>query len=71
MRGREVDEWLRHSGPGLVCLAQCISGVWYVPVMAQDAHDGANPNRCAPLAGSPSTHQRAVDDCGYVLQRLG
>ena len=34
VRGREVDEWLRHSGPGLVCLAQCISGVWYVPVMA-------------------------------------
>eukprot|EP01047_Picozoa_sp_COSAG01_P142738 COSAG01_NODE_74109_length_227_cov_260.554688_1_plen_21_part_01 len=21
MRAREVDEWLRHSGPGLVCLA--------------------------------------------------
>eukprot|EP01047_Picozoa_sp_COSAG01_P105590 COSAG01_NODE_34792_length_541_cov_271.151584_1_plen_38_part_01 len=34
MRARELDEWLRHSGPGLVCLAQCISGVWYVPVMA-------------------------------------
>jgi hypothetical protein len=34
-------------------------------------HDGARPDLGAPLAGSPSTHQRAVDDCGYVLQRLG
>ena len=36
MRGREVDEWLRHSGPGLVCLAQCISGVWYVPLGTEE-----------------------------------
>ena len=35
--------------------------------IGEAAHDGARPKRRCPLAGSPSTHQRAVDDCGYML----